>query len=531
MEKEKGRRDAACLAVDSPGRDVPRGDRMEAVRKSLSSRLDLWAVSLLAAFGCAAPSSSVRAQAPLSQPAPVARLASPAAVEEPQPVHPVAAQEVLPPPEALAPVPDHAPSPKAVPVNLDTVFHLAQDQNVRINLAREKLQEAFANKALAAKSWLPEILVGPSYYRHEGGISNEDGTLTRSSFGALFAGMELDGRLDLREATYRKVDAERKVWQQRGELSRMTSDNLLDAATTYVDLLTARSAEALALEVQGNMSRLLDQAKKLAATDPGAQVEVDRVAAEMSAQRQILRKVREGAASASAKLAYLLGVDPCAELVPTDPRLVPIHFVDASRPCCDLVAQAQATGPGVREMAGLLNVIQSGMDKAKGPGRFLPTLEVQLAEGAFGTGPGDTMAWDNRMDLGMHARWNLTQLFTAREQGRIAKAKYNQAQLSYQDLRGRLAMGVQGARESSLSNNDQVREAESQIENARSAYKRSQVRLNENIKGASASEVLLSIRSLGAAQLNYLQAVRDFDKAQLRLLILLGGADAGACPH
>jgi outer membrane protein TolC len=502
---------------------------MEAVRTSLLVRLSLWAV-LLGIISGTGPSSTIRAQAPASEPAPAVWLAPPVPVEKAPSVQPVAAQEVLPAPEMRTPVPDPSPSPKVLPVNLDTVFRLAQNQNVRINLAREKLQEAFANKALADKSWLPQILIGPSYYRHEGGISNEDGTITRSSFGALFAGMELDGKLDLREATYRKVDAERKVWQQRGELSRMTSDNLLDAATTYIDLLTARSAEAIALEVQDKLERLLDQAKKRAEVEPGARVEVDRVAAELAAQRQVLRKVREGAAAASAKLAYLIGVDPCAELVPTDPQLVPIHFVDASRPCRDLVAQAQTNGPGVREMERLLNVIQNAMDKAKGPGRFLPAFEVQLAEGAFGTGPGDGMAWDNRLDIGLHARWNLTQLLTARDQQRLAQSKYNQAQLSYQDLRGRLAMGVQEARESSLSNADQFHEAQGQIESSRSAYKRSQVRLNENIKG-SVSEVLLSIRSLGGAQLNYLQAVRDYDRAQLRLLILLGGADGGAYPH
>ena len=105
---------------------------------------------------------------------------------------------------------------KVVPISLDTVLRLAESQNGQTAVARHKLEEAFADQDLAAKAWLPDFWVGASWYRHEGGISNEDGTITRSSFSALFTGMELGGRFDLREATYKKVEAERQVWQQCG---------------------------------------------------------------------------------------------------------------------------------------------------------------------------------------------------------------------------------------------------------------------------------------------------------------------------
>jgi outer membrane protein TolC len=472
-------------------------------------------VGLGAALGLA--QAGAQAQQPLSLP--TLHLTAPGPGAPMGPSGPVVQE--MPAPRVLPVLPDaHA---KALPINLDTVLRLAQDQNVRVNLSREKLQESFAAKAVADKAWLPELLVGPSYWRHEGGIANEDGTLTHSSFGSIFAGFEMDARLDLREAVYRKVDAERKIWQQRGEVSRMTSETLLDASATYIDLMAAREGEAVALEMAANQKAIYSLAQKRAATDPGAQVEVDRVATEMSAQQQILRRIREKTVAASAKLAYLLGVDPCTELVPTDRRLAPLHLVEASQAACDLVSQALNNGPGIREMEGLLSLIQGSMDKAKGPARFLPVFEVRLGEGAFGTGPGDSALWDNRMDLGIHARWNLTQLATAKDQLRVAQSKLSQAQLSYQDLRGRLALGVQEAREASLSSAEQIHLAEQQIDHARASYKLSNVRLTENIKGSSPSEVLLSIRSLGAAQANYLEAVRDLDKAQLRLMVLLGG--------
>jgi outer membrane protein TolC len=450
---------------------------------------------------------------------------------------PAAARSVTPLP-ALSPTPagnepgplpgaTNAPppiAPRRVPINLDTVFRLAQEQNVPLRLAREKLQEALAARDLAARIWLPDILIGPSYYRHEGGIANEDGTLTHSSFSSLFAGLELNSRLDLREATYRKVEAERQLWQQKGEVRRLTSQTVLEAAQTYVDLLAAYAALALAQEIQRDLEQLDVYARKRAATLPAARIESASVAAQLAAQQQLRRKGQASARTASAKLVYLLSLDPCTELVPTDPRLVPYFFVAAERPCEELVAQAQTHGPGIQEMEGLLCQIQQALEQARGLGRFLPAVELRLAEGAFATGPGDSLTWDNRLDLGLHARWNLSERFTARDRQRLAQARYNQAQLSFQDLRARLALGVAEARETSLSAQEIMHQAQEQIRQTHTAYQTSRKRLEENLPGASVSESLLLLEALSTARLNYLQAVREHNRAQLQLLMLLGGA-------
>jgi outer membrane protein TolC len=72
---------------------------------------------------------------------------------------------------------------------------------------------------------------------------------------------------------------------------------------------------------------------------------------------------------------------------------------------------------------------------------------------------------------------------------------------------------------------EQVRLAERHITHADESYKLSDRRFKDNIKGRSASEVLLALRSLGGARLEYLQAVRDHNKAQLRLFILVGATE------
>jgi outer membrane protein TolC len=107
-----------------------------------------------------------------------------------------------------------------------------------------------------------------------------------------------------------------------------------------------------------------------------------------------------------------------------------------------------------------------------------------------------------------------------------------QAHATYQDLRAKLTLGVQEAREAVLSGRDQMDLAQQQLKHANDAYERSKQRFMQspNPKDRSPSEVLLAIRSVNAAHLGYVLAIRDYDKAQLRLLVLTGGVGRD-CEH
>jgi outer membrane protein TolC len=410
-----------------------------------------------------------------------------------------------------------------VPIALDTVLRLAEEQNAQIALARERVNESLTENQIAASGWLPRVYAGVAYYRHEGGIQNEDGTLTHSSTGALFPGVEIHGELDVREAAFQRVNAERKVWQSKGELSRVTNETLLEAANTYIDLLTARRGEALGVELEKFQLRLLGKVEKLITPDDrSALVMVESIRAEISARRQAIARLHQQGDAASAKLAYLLGLGPDAELVPVEQALTPIDVVDVSPPTSELVARALSQGPGVRELEGLLSLIQSGLAQLNSPLRFLPTVQLNMIEGGFGAGAGARLDWDNRWDLGLQARYNLTEWLTARERKKLAYNKMHQAQLSYQDLRGKLTAGVQEAREAVVGGRDQIRFGAEQIRHASETYRLSDLRWEQRAAGSTPGEVQQSIRGLEAAHFGYLLAVAAYDKAQIRLLLLLG---------
>jgi outer membrane protein TolC len=413
-----------------------------------------------------------------------------------------------------------------LPISLDTVLRLAEQQNGQVALAREKVNEAFAEKDLANDAWLPHVFAGVGYFRHEGGIQNEDGTLTHSSFGTLFPGIDIDARFDLKSATFARINAQRQVWQQQGELSRITSETVLQAATTYIDLLAARTGEALARQLVADEGDLLDRAQKLAGTQAGAgsgaNLQVEALRAEVSGLQQLMRKLHHDGNAASAKLSYLLGLGPCTTLAPVDEKLVPLDLVDASGSCCDLVNKALTNGPGIRELEGLIGLIQCGIEKSKGPGKYVPQFEFHLAEGAFGAGPGSRLAWDNSLDLGVQARWDLTGFASASKRLRVAESKLQQANLTYQDVRAKLAAGVEEAQDAIVSGRDQIALSEEQARHAHEAYRLGSQRLKENVGGTTIQDVMQTVRARQIAQLAYVMSLTSYNKAQLRLFVLLG---------
>lgn len=428
-------------------------------------------------------------------------------------------------PPAAAGVPA-APAPaaaaKELPISLDTVFRLAEGHNPRVGLAREKLHESLLQQASNCSGWLPNVYAGIAYYRHEGGIQDFSGRLLHSSTGAFYPGLNIQSELDLREATFRQLDQERKVWQQKAELSQVNSEVLLDASTTYIDLLTARRGEALARELDKYDQKLLDRAERTARENPGATLLVQSIRASVANRQGMIAKLRQQGNAASAKLVYLLGLPPETCLNPVEAVFTPIELVDVTPPPCDLLTIALTNGPGVRELEGILAVIQQGLDKSYGLHNLLPSVQVNVYEGLFGAGPGASLAFDNRLDIGLQLRWNLTQLFQAEQQRELGRSKHKQAMLNYQELRGKLAAGVLEARDSVLHGREQIGLAVGQIQHAGESYRLSDKRLEEDVKGATPTDVLLNIRNLEQAHYTHLQAIAAHNKAQVRLLILLG---------
>lgn len=297
----------------------------------------------------------------------------------------------------------------------------------------------------------------------------------------------------LRKDTFKRAAAEAELWRRRAELQKAQNEALQDAANTYFDWLTAQRGEAISRDLEKYFEKLLKRAQAL--LDSGekpAQVIVEAIQTGLDGLRQSILNTRHQADAAAAKLSYLMG-NSDGPLVPSQ-ALGPVDFVDASAPVAALVRQAQDNGPGVRELLGLAGAIQQGINDARCAQRICNRTGAALVCGRL----------------------------------HMALSELQQAQLALVDLQGKLRAGVEEAVTAIHSGREQITLASTAIQHAAETYRITDLRLTSEGGGPTSmrnntyNAVLNSIRQLSQAHTNYLTAVNAYNKAEARLLLLIG---------
>jgi outer membrane protein TolC len=304
----------------------------------------------------------------------------------------------------------------------------------------------------------------------------------------------------LRKDTFKQAPAEALLWERRAELARTENEVLQDTANTYFDALAARRGEAVARELEKFNDKVLKRAQALFELEPPANVLVESAQTALNGRRQYITQAHQQAEAAVAKLAYLLGTHDGVPM-PPDTTLAPIDLVDPTGPVEVLIQQSLDNGPGVRELQGLAAAIQTGLDDARCAQRV---CEHTGAAGVCGR---------------LH----------------MAQSKLQQTHLTLIDTRGKLRAGVEEARSASLSGREQITQASSTIQHAAETYRLTNLRLEkqeprDSMARNTYSSVLTSIQQLSLAHTSYLSAVNAYNKAQARLLLLLGQQSDGP-PH
>ena len=297
----------------------------------------------------------------------------------------------------------------------------------------------------------------------------------------------------LRKHTFKNPVAETTVWRRRFELRKAETDNLQDAANTYFDWLTAVRGETVARDLMKYEEKVLDRAHKLAEAEKtkAAQALVTITETALEGRQQFISQTHQQGEAAVAKLTYLMGIN--GEVPAPSEALQPVDRVDTSLAVEVLVRQARTNGPGVQELEGLIASIQQAIDQAR---------RAQCICAHFGA-----------------------PLVCGRLQ--MAHSQLQQAQLSLVGMQAKLRAGVEEAISAILSGRDQIAHAADAIKNAGETYRSLDSILKNQgaettLKNNTYNAVLSSIQQLSQAHANYLKAVNSYNKAQLRLLLLLG---------
>jgi outer membrane protein TolC len=93
------------------------------------------------------------------------------------------------------------------PIDLPTALKLAGAQNLDVQIARERLREAEAQRDAAVYNFFPWITPGVGYRRHDGRIQDIVGTVFDASKQQLTPGATLEARLELGDAWFKVLAA------------------------------------------------------------------------------------------------------------------------------------------------------------------------------------------------------------------------------------------------------------------------------------------------------------------------------------
>jgi outer membrane protein TolC len=237
-----------------------------------------------------------------------------------------------------------------LPIDLTTTLRLVDANNPTIALARERINESYANLRHAQVLFLPSLQTGPAYFRHDGLLQNSTGLVFSTSKWNFFEGGGATLSVETSDALFAPIVARRLLQAQTAEAQGVANRIQLDAASRYLDLLQAFGALAINVETRENAERAEKVANQVEAAGFGKTPgDANRIRMEVQLREQERTELLGRSAVASALLAQVLLLDPTVDLRPTDPVIVPITLLSAETSLDELTATGLMNRPELAE--------------------------------------------------------------------------------------------------------------------------------------------------------------------------------------
>src|SRR5437879_2886122 len=282
-------------------------------------------------------------------------------------------------------------SPHTLTIDLPSALRLAGARNLDVQLAREKVAEAYAAQEGAFERFFPWVAPGITYRRHDNLIQNTEGVIEDVHKQSYSPGAAIAAQTDLGDAIFKSLEAHQLTKAARHGFDAQQQETTLAAARGYFDLAAAHETVAVAreaLRLSADYATEIDRA-----VEAGIAFKGDALRVKVQQQRDeiALRRAEEDVRLASAKLVQILHLDPIVELVPSRRGgIVPLSIVSTTDSLGDLVSQALAARPETRQSAALLSAAQHAKNGSiYGP--LIPSVGGQAFFGGLGGGMnGDT---------------------------------------------------------------------------------------------------------------------------------------------
>ena len=417
-------------------------------------------------------------------------------------------------------VPEQSPSAESVTnklsIDLPTALRLAGAQNLDIKLAKAKVEEARANAESATWQFFPSLSPGVGWRRHDNLIQDVGGTLFEAHKESYAVGPTLSGQIDFGDAIYKRLAARQLAKAADFALASQQQDTILAAAQGYFDLARARAGAVVAAESVRISADYGGQVEQAAEAGIAFRGDALRVQVQTERNRLTLRQAQEQERLAGARLAEVLRLEDTTELEPSAEELVPLTLTKTNVPLHNLVIQALASRPEIKQSRAFQEAAREAKNGAV-YGPLIPSLGAQVFAGGLGGGKDGTPSkFGESEDYQVTLGWRIGPggLF---DRGRVhaTSARLQIAELNRQKLMDEITRQVLEAHTRVQSLGDQVDTAGRAVRAAEET-----LRLTRQRREFAVGIVLENIQAeqdLTRARLDYVNAVAEFNKAQYQL--------------
>ena len=406
--------------------------------------------------------------------------------------------------------------PSTLTIDLPAALRLAGAQNLDVQIAAARSEEARAAHQRAVLQFFPWIEPGITYRAHEDNIQDVQGNIIQASKHSYAPGATVGLHLELGEAIYRALAARQLSSAANHALEAQRQESLFTAAQAYFQLALAHGAAGVASEAVRISGDYEAQLKR--AVEAGLAFEGDLLRVRVQSERdaQALQQAREQERIAASRLAQVLRLDPLVTLKPSDSILTPLSLIEPGAQAGALVSGAIARRPELKQSQSAANAARENKNVAT-YGPLVPTLSAQAFWGGLGGGrDGASGSFGGQQDYAAGLHWRIGAgglLDFARV--REAKAQLRIAELSEAQLRDAVAQQV-------IEQFTRWKSLEAQLATTKRALSAAEegFRLAQQRKEFAVGVVLETIQSeqdLTNARLEYLRVVAEYNTAQYAL--------------
>ena len=412
------------------------------------------------------------------------------------------------------------------PIEMLTVLRLAGAKHIEVKIHEERLRAARADVTAAGARFLPDLMIGAGYVRHDGRLQETRGEVFDVSRSSLGAGPFVHLHTDPAEAYFERLRALQVAKAAGHGRQRARAEVMVSAAWLYLDLVEARALVEVASEAVEHSKEQEGLSRQAVELQAELRVNLLRARAARARDEQRLLAARNDLRRASVELAVHLRLPPTTLLVPAEDTVRPMTLIDPETGLGTLTSMAIEGRPDLRELEALSRAARERLSGEE-IRPWIPEIDLFAGYGTFGGGRGsDFQDFGDRLDAGATVNWSFEGLgFGVGARQRRARSEAREAALRVEGLREKVVGQVIRSWERVRSLRAGIDAASARVEASREALDLVRVRFSAN--DAIQLEILEALSELAESRAAIIQAIIEYNKVQHLLHYQVHGAAWG----